>query len=105
MTGTRKPEFHGRTASAVGPPVMPSASERAASYTLRLERLSRLWQDHSENIIEIADEIKERVDSRWALDPASTASAALNEAASRIGLDPKDLADLVTMLWRYERGK
>ena len=82
---------------------MPSDATRAKSYVLRLDHLFRLGQEHSRKIIEAADEIRERVDSRWAVDASGTTTAALHDAASRIGLNPDDLRDLVALLWNHER--
>ena len=80
---------------------MPSDDPRVKSYVLRLDHLARIGQEKAREIIEAADEIRERGDSQWAVSLSATTLAA-HDAASRIGLPHHDLADLVGLLWRHE---
>lgn len=83
---------------------MSADDTRAKSHVARLNHLARIRQERAAEIIEAADEIRERGDSPWA-DSLSATTLAARDVASRIGLPPEDLAEPVGLPWQHEDGK
>ena len=81
---------------------MSSSSGKEARIAERLDRLAKIMRERRDDIVAVAQDIKERMDDRWLIDPSCTGHKALGEAAARLGIDKGELADLVKLVWSSE---